>query len=96
MAAEAVQGATSSGGGADPITAIANAAGDLFNMVGTIFKGSSDKKLAYQQWLTSTFPEFKYFFNNEKRKDNTWILLLIMGVVAIIVIVAVVVKQNKE
>lgn len=95
MATEAVQGAT--GGGADPITAVANAFSAL---QGTVQKGldvffeSKEERLTYAQWLRETFPEYENLFEYKPRASTTWIYVLILGVIAIIVLIAVI--RNKQ
>jgi hypothetical protein len=64
--------------GADPISAIANAAGSLFNSVGTIFQAGAIKKQAYAErvraeadkYISGQQTEQEYLHNINDQENN--------------------------
>jgi hypothetical protein len=67
--------AGSSGGGADPVTAIANAAGDLFDLISQITKSTGLNKKSWLKRLDESIPIFHNWDSEriDKSKDYLYV-----------------------
>lgn len=97
--AEQVKPAASGGGGtgSDPVSAIANAAGKLFQLIGTALQPQILATQAYFQQLLAAKVVLQNPLEqaNATRRANTLIMLALGVVIVLALIVAIVLKNRK-
>lgn len=97
MAEQATKPAASAaGGGADPVSAIANAAGKLFQLIGTALQPQILATQAYFQQLLNAKPSLQNPLDqaNQNRRANT-LILLYAGVAVILLLIVVIAMKNR-
>lgn len=83
-------------GGADPVTAIANAIGKIAGIFGSV----EERKARYQEWLANSAPTFKNFFDADKVKEDgttktLLIIVALLSIVFLLLFVTVALTRNK-
>ncbi len=78
--------------GADPVSAIANGVGSLFNAIGGIVQGRQNQKIIRQQRLLEEGPEYQDYLSSYKEELGNRNLIIIAILAAIIV--AVIISSN--
>jgi hypothetical protein len=89
-------GAGAGGGGADPISAIANAIGDIFTSVSSVIISGQQKDLTETE-LQYEATQFKWFYQPREGGSsiNTIIIISIFAII-IILILAIIFKKSKN
>lgn len=91
----AASGAGAAAGGADPVSAIANAAGSLFNMVGGIITGSQNRKMQQQEYRMMQAPGRIDFFDAPQAPPPKDFTLPVLIIGAALLAVYMVFRPNK-
>lgn len=97
--AGATAGASASaGGGADPVTAIANAAGDLFDMISQITKSTGLNKKSWLKRLDESIPIFHNWDSEriDKSKDYLYVIGFLVFLIAVIAVAIAYKNKNSE
>lgn len=92
------QTSAGSGGGANAVSAIAVAAGKLFDLVSTALRPGVLATEAYFQQLIDAAPVFRNPFEELQRgqRDFNRTLLITAGVIAVVLVVAIAFGKKKE
>lgn len=75
-------GGSQGSGGSDPVAEIANAVGDIFQF----FSSKSQEKIAYQEWLNNSIPQFKWYSDPGSSRNSYMILFAIIMFVLVVVL----------
>lgn len=88
---------TQGSGGSDPVSAIANAAGKLFQLIGTALQPQILATQAYFQQLLNAKPSLQNPLEqaNLLRRTNT-LIMLGMGLVIVLALVVAIALQNRS
>jgi len=91
-------GAASAAGGADPVTAIAGAATELFKLINTALQPGIISARTYFEQLLQARPTFQNPFAgvNESRKNTNTILIYAGVAIILMLILAIIVKSRKS
>lgn len=81
---------SSGGGGGGLVGSIVGVVGDVFSF----FSKREERKIAYQEWLNNSIPEFKWFADSEKITRNYLIVIGIIAFLLAIVLILTVLQKS--
>lgn len=98
MPAGPTEQSTNTSGGMDPISAIANAVGSVFNAIGNIIQSKNIKQTAETNLLAQSMPDYKDLFADTKDNSLTIIIGILSFVILFVVgaIIYIQIKRNKN
>jgi len=98
MAETKTTATTNAVGGSDPVSAIANAAGKLFQLIGTALQPGILATQAYFQQLLNARPTLQNPLEatNQNRRATTTLMLYAGVAIIVLLIIAIMVKNRKK
>lgn len=79
----------------DPVSAVAQAVGDVFTSVGGIIQTDKEGQNLYQEWLNASVPALQRFYNYEQKEDRSYIIVIALVVLVLAVVYAIVKLNGK-
>lgn len=81
--------ATGAAGGADPVSAVANALGELFKVVNSALQPGILSTQAYFQQLLNASPRFQNPFADIQQGQRNFNTLLLYGAIAVVIVLVI-------